>query len=111
MPFKRELSYDPVTKTRKIFHADENGENYTVETLQDTTDIVEANKAAMAQTDERARWGEMTHIASIPLAVYNQWLAEGVIDPAGNVTDDKRLLKRLQDPDWSKLRVRPGRLI
>lgn len=111
MGFSRELSYDPITRTRKIFHADETGTNYTVEKRQDVTDILERNKALMAQTDERARWGEMTQVASVPLAVYEQWIQDGVIDRDGNVHDDKAVLRVLQDPEWAKLRTRPGRLV
>lgn len=109
----RELSYDPITKTRRLFHTDNDG-NYAIETRQDVTDVLETNKALHAMTDERARWsdaGAGTLIGSIPMSVYTQLQRDGVIDAEGGVHDDARLLKWLSDPEHKYFRARPGRLV
>lgn len=109
----RELDYDPITKTRRTFHWDRDG-NYVIDTQQDVTDVLEQNKALHAMTDERARWtdrGAGTLVGSIPMSVYFDLQKRGVIDAEGNVHDDKPLLKWLQDPENKHFRTRPGRLI
>ena len=108
---KKLLDYDPELKRTRIFHADATGDEFAVESVYDVTDIVETNRAKMAQTDEHARWGEWSHVGSIPMHVYEQLRAQGVIDPDGSCHDAKPLLKYLSDRDNLDFRVRPGRLI
>lgn len=100
---KKLLDYDPVTKTRKVFHASTDGEQFHVETLQDVTDLADQNKALLAMTDERANWkGDMHRVASIPMAVYMDLQKRGIVD-------DTRAFKRwLNDPDNRVFRTRPG---
>lgn len=108
---KRLLERDPLTRTEKWFHWDATGDNYAVETKQDVSSIIEANKAEYAATDEHAPWGEMRRIGSIPMPLYYELQQKGVIDPFGEVKDEKPILKFLADRDNLDFRVRPGRLI
>lgn len=105
------LDYDPVLKRSRYFHVDATGDECGIESTYDVTDIVETNRAKHAQTDERAKWGEWAHVGSVPLHIYYQWIADGVIDKDGTAQDDTAILKALQDRDHLDFRVRPGRLI
>jgi hypothetical protein len=108
---RRLLDFDPVTKRTTYLHMASDASEYGIETVHDDSDIVEANNALYAQTDERARWGDLARVGSIPTWLYFQLQREGAIDAEGNVQDDKPLLKWLQDRDHLKFRTRPGRLI
>lgn len=106
------VSYDPIKKSRTLYYGGNGGEEFTLRTEQDVSDIIEFNKAQYNATDERARWGDAQVVARIPMEMYFQWLRDKVIDPDGYPTDDsdKQLLKMLQDPSFKDLRTRPGRL-
>jgi hypothetical protein len=66
---KRLMSQDLDTETVQIAHDDGEGGLF-LETKQNITPFLEQNKNSYARIDERARWGEFTHIASIPLYCY-----------------------------------------
>lgn len=103
MSFIETLEYDPITKIKTVFHGD--GDQYTIETLQDVTDIVEANKLLYNDVDQRARYGEhMQRVASIPVGVGMQMYLEG------KMSDTDYLLKWLDDNDQLAFRTRPGKL-
>lgn len=98
------LKDDPVTKIRKVMHADPYTGDGHVETTQDVTDIIEANKAHLATVDERhrcAKDGEM--VASIPLTVYYS-LPPHIRD------DEKEFRKWLDHPDQRAFRTHPTKL-
>lgn len=98
------LKDDPVTKVRKVMHADPyTGDGY-VETEQDVTDLIELNKAHYAMFDERARCakdGEM--VASIPITVY--WNL-----PRHIREDEKEFRKWLDAPEQRHFRTHPTKL-
>jgi len=99
---KRMLSYDPVLGIKRTFHWDDTTDEFLIQTQQDTTDIVEANKAAY--NDAPDRWGEFTRVASIPISLYFDLKKKGI-------ADDPEAMKRwLNDPDQRFFRTRPGRL-
>ncbi len=103
------LSHDPLTGTTEIFHFEEgvsksDGDTIVHQVVQDVTDIVEDNKARFADTDERARYGEMSRVASIPMAIYMDLRRRGVLD------DQEALRAWLNNPDNRVFRTRPGRL-
>jgi len=98
------LKDDPVTKTRTIMHADPYTGDGHIETRQDVTDIVEANKAHLAMFDERQRCakdGEM--VASIPLSIYYRL-------PKHIREDEREFRKWLDDPDQRAFRTHPTKL-
>jgi hypothetical protein len=108
-PVKRLFDYDPVTKTKTIFHASDDGETFHLETLQDVEDIVESNKASYAATDERARWGDIARVASIPMPLMYDLIRRQIIEPADRgYTGGKRFRKWLNDPENRHFKTRPG---
>ncbi|MFN7829823.1 MAG: hypothetical protein ACK5NX_01335 [Armatimonadota bacterium] len=102
--FNREFSFDPFTGTRTTFHYDHTNDTFTLKKEQDVTALVERNKSLLANTDERARWGDGQIAASIPMTVWAEWVATGK-------DKDQAFLKRwLNDPANAHFRTRPGRI-
>lgn len=97
----RLLSSDPVTKKAELWHAETDG-SAVIETKQDVTDIIEANKADFNQAGSLK--GDMHHVARIPLVVYEELMRKGIAgDPAA--------LKRwLDNPDNRAFRTHPAKL-
>ncbi len=104
MTEKQFFNEDKEQGIRRFFYYDEETDQATIETQQDVTAIIEENKQEYAQIDERARWGEWTRVASIPLSIYYQLKAEGKLD-------DQAYMKRwLNDPDNKYFRTRSGQV-
>lgn len=103
---QRILDNDPVTRRRLDFHWFPDG-TWGVNTVQDVTDAVEANKADHAAHPGKApqQWkGDLHRVASIPLTVWEDLKRSGI-------ADDPEALKRwLDDRDNLVFRTRPGRL-
>jgi len=99
----RIFDVDNYAGTITYAHADGEG-GLILETLQDVEPILEANKSLHADVDERARYGEWTRVASIPLVVWEEWKKEG------DVRDPEFLRKKLNDRDNLFFRTRPGRI-
>jgi hypothetical protein len=97
---KRVLTENPEFGTKTIFHSDADGVH--IQKVQDVTNIVEASKGAFNSVDERARWGEWTRVASIPLSILYDLKAKGIAD------DTKAMKKWLNDRDQRHFRTRPG---
>lgn len=100
----RLFNSDPAAGITEIFHYDEMADTCTIETRQDITDLIEGNKAEYASIDERAKWGDMHRVASIPMNLYMKMRAEGI------TRDAKAMRKFLNDPDNRFFRTRPGRI-
>jgi hypothetical protein len=101
------LETDFLTGIRTIFHPDiHHGTGNIIETVQDAEPIVEANKAAASNFDERSRFkGDGFHrVASIPLVIYHQLVKDGVTQ------DQAAFRKWLNDRDNMAFRTRPGRI-
>lgn len=99
----RLFDVDREAGTTTWFHPEEDG-GFTLETVQDVGPVLEVNKALHAAIDERARYGEWSHVASIPLVVWEQWKKEG------DVNDPAFVRKKLNDRDNLFMRTRPGRI-
>lgn len=107
--YSRVFDEDPITKSRTIFHHD--GENITLETISDYTDVVEFNKASHNSIDERARWGsDLNHCARIPLEILFDLKRQGILGEGFAVKDNKRFRAWLNDSDNKAWRTRPGRI-
>lgn len=103
--YSRLFDEDPLGGTRTIFHFDPETEAITLETQSDVTAAVEANRWLHNQYDERANWkGDIHRVASIPMALYYDLKAKGIID------DEKALSKWLNDSENRFFRTRPGRV-
>lgn len=88
-------------------HLDSNGQDLTVEHVQDVAPILEWNKAARSQ-EQRCDWGR--EIAEIPNVIYVKWLDEE--HAKGNTSlrmftpeFDAIVKKKLYDPEWAYLRT------
>lgn len=106
--------YDPLTGERTYWIHDPIEDTVTLRRVVDVAPILEQNTALHAMTDENERWGEWTRVASIPLQLLDQWIAEGIMgrnDHGGwTFKDNREALRRLDDNDFKKLRTRPGSL-
>lgn len=102
MSEKRLFSTDEDQGITRYFHYDEDTDKATIQTQQDVTAIIEENKQEYAQVDERARWGEWSRVASIPMSIYFQLKAEGKLD------DQEYMKKWLNDSDNQYFRTRSG---
>jgi len=97
----RLLEFDPVTRTRSVFHYDNQDETFVISTEQDVAEIVDDNKALANQHDGNWR-GDMHRVASIPLSVWQELQRKGI-------AKDKAALRRwLNDSDNRCFRTRPG---
>jgi hypothetical protein len=88
-------------------HLDSNGQDLTVEHIQDVNPILEANKAARTQ-EQRCDWGR--EIAEIPNVIYVRWLDEERAKGNANLRMfspefDAIVKKKLYDPEWAYLRT------
>lgn len=94
---------------KKTYYADGEG-GLVIETTQDVTPIIEANKAQYNATDERKRWGDgWEKVGSIPLSMI-QKLNEMGICKGFAIVDQKKMKAFLNDPENRHLRTRPGRV-
>ena len=104
MTDKKLFDVNPDLGITRIWHYDDEKDEATIQTQQDVTAIIEENKDEFNQVDERARWGEWSRVASIPLSLYYQMKAEGKID-------DQEYMKRwLNDSANQFFRTRPGKV-
>jgi hypothetical protein len=83
------------------------GDNFTVETTQDVTAILDRN-AELRSTPQKSDWGR--HVASIPNVIMVRWLNEEW--NKGNTTItlfgpemDALVERKLKDPEWAYLRT------
>lgn len=104
MSEKRFFSKDDEQGITRYFHFDDETGQATIQTQQDVTAIIEENKQEYAQTDERARWGEWSRVASIPMSIYFQLKAEGKLD------DQAYMKKWINDPENKYFRTRSGQI-
>lgn len=101
---KRLFDYDQTTGTTKWWHYDADRDEAKIETVFEVGDLVERNKKEYAATDERARWGEWSKVASIPMALFYRLKQQGIID------DPAAMKKWLNSPENKFFRTRPGRV-
>lgn len=91
--------YDPETDTLHVKRE------------QDDTPILDYNKAVANEKSDWRRWGkEMVHFARIPNLVIEKWLKEGLDITKKDPETRKRLLAKLNDPEYRYLRTTPGRV-
>lgn len=106
----RVLDYDPVLKRTTVFWYDEYAQTQRLVEHWDIGDIIEANKADYAATDEHAPWrGGSEHelgtfVGRIPLAI-----AFDVLKKTGWGRDRKAVSKWLTDPNNRHFLARPVR--
>ena len=100
----RVLESDAIAGIQRIHHYDPTDDKFYIETQQDVTDVVESAKRANNLIDERARWGNVAHVARIPNTIFFQLQKQGIVD------DPKAFARWLNDPDNRVFRTRPGKV-
>lgn len=101
---RRLLSKNPETGISQYYVSDPMEGKFRLETVQNVTPYIEAAKRQYNSTDERARWGDWTKVATVPLSVMAHLKKTGIAD------DAKKLKAWLNDRDNRAFRVRPGRV-
>jgi len=101
---KRTLDIDPLMASQQIFHANEQGDKFTIETKQDVSGIIKEAKAARIETDKHTRYGDMTKVASIPMTIYQDWVKKGY------TKDQKKMKQLLNSPELRYFRTREGKV-
>ena len=101
---RRLLSKNPETGIAQYYVSDPMEGKFRLETVQNVTPFIEAAKQQFNSTDERARWGEWAHVATVPLSVMMHLKKSGIAD------DPKRFKHWLNDRDNRMFRVRPGKV-
>jgi hypothetical protein len=88
-------------------HFDSNGQDLTIQHVQDVEPILEWNKEAR-RDEQHSDWGR--HVARIPNVIYVKWLDEEY--RKGNTSlrmfspeFDEIVQKKLEDPEWAYLRT------
>lgn len=99
----RVFDVDELAGRTRLFHYDHSDESFTIETKQDVTDLVEANKAISNEIGSGWK-GDLHRVASIPMNLYFELKAKGVFD------DQKSIRKWLNERDNQVFRTRPGRI-
>lgn len=93
----------------EVYHYwDEENKKGAFEIKTDTQPLLDMNQAA--KNNESGNWsGDMHHVASIDPVVWGNWSKECGGNP---LAPENRawLFKRLNDRDYSKFRVKSGRL-
>jgi len=105
---KKLLSVDADKSKQTIAHADGDG-GLILETKQDISNIIESNKRKFNDVTSLDRWGDLTHIATIPDVVVDELNKMGIMR-GYSVMDEPAFAAFLNDPNNRYLRVRPGRL-
>lgn len=91
-----------------LFQYDEPQDALTVTRVQDVEPILEENKRLQNSGDGYSPGRQMRRVASIPHAVVEQWMREGVSIFDKNAMPEIR--RRLNDPENLFLRTSPGRV-
>lgn len=86
-----------------------NGE-YLIHSTQDTTPILDRNKAMATHNDGYTPTRDMRRVATIPTILRNKWLAEEGWDAFRPDLYGDKLMRRLNDPDYAYLRTADGHL-
>ena len=98
------ISSNPVAKVTETHHYDDTTGISYLDTVQDVTEIVEANKALHNLVDERTPWGGGRRVASIPVTVWEELRKRGITN------DPKKFRMWLNDPDNRYFRTAPGKV-
>ena len=89
------------------FHRVEDGKTI-LRTSQDVEPLLDINKRALENSDPNWK-GDMHHVASVPLVVWESWWKEFGGDPMSK-ENQPRLFAKLNNKDWCKLRTKQGRI-
>ena len=100
-----------LTTEQGIRHEWEDHEDgtYTVHSSQDVETLLDLNKAMANHNDGYSPSKDIRRAARVPLIIWLKWLNEEGWD-AWAPENEKKLFRKLNDPDWKWLRTAPGYL-
>ena len=101
---KRLLDVDHFLGLKEYFYYDDDTGECRIEQVQNTDFIVEQNKQRLAQSSAKDKWGEMTLVATIPMSLWADLNAKGI------VKDTKEFKKWLNVPENRFFRTREGKV-
>ena len=106
---KRLFDWDPETRTKQVFHHDEDSDHFWIETIQDEEPLLEANRQAFNSFNRADdRFGEeicgRTRVASISNTKIRDLKTRGIWQ------DKAKLAAWLDTPEAAPYRTRPGRV-
>ena len=104
----RLLDHDKDSGISEFYHFDDSDGSFTIETVQDVTDIIELNKAR--SNAATGRYGDLTLVASYPLTILMELVKQNILDTNFNVTDQKKYKRWLNDPSNSVWRTKRGKV-
>jgi hypothetical protein len=86
------------------------GDDLNIERIQDVEPILQVNKR-LANESQNSK-SNFRRVANIPNMIIEQWMKEGInIFDMGHDPDvRKKVMQRLNSPDWKKLRTHNSRL-
>ena len=99
----RVFDTDPALNLTRYWHWDEDKEQAVIETRQEVTDLLDANKAEANEASTGWK-GDMHKVASIPLNVYYDLKQKGIID------DPKAFKRWLNSPENRFFRTKLGKV-
>lgn len=97
---KFHLETDSLTGETQYFVWDEDNDTFHIEYEFECSDLLEFNKHL--RNNAGTKWGEMAHVASIPLNLYYDLKQKGIID------DQAKFKAWLNDPEQRYFRTRNG---
>ena len=107
---KRLLDHDPYTGITQWFHWDDVNQTTYIESVQDTTSILDLNNK-LYNNDDYKRHGYKegwVHVGQIPMVLIEEFKNKGIdLMAQENWTLVKKLMN---DSDYSKLRTSSGRV-
>ena len=107
-PNTRLFDHDETTGITELYHFDPDTGGFAIESVQDIQSTLDLNKAIA--NDNTGKWGELAHVAHIPLVILMDLAAKGIMTAAGRVLDDKKFRAWLNDPENRSFRVKHGRV-
>ena len=102
------FNVDPYTGRHTVAHEDGEG-GIILETKQDVSQIVEGNKKMFNEVTSLDRWGDITHVARLPLTVIDDLNKKGIMR-GFHVLNEKEFKAFLNHPDNRFFRTRPGKV-
>lgn len=103
---KRLVDYDPLNRISTHFEYDELTDTTTLTRSQDSSPILEWNKA-LQNNEDYSKQGikdSMWHYAQIPTMLIEKWLLEEGLD-VFNKNHAQRLFRKLNDPEFRHLKT------
>lgn len=107
MSNRKLVDYDPYSGITETYHRNAD-KSFTIHQTQDCQKAIDTIKEVRNSAQAGFK-GEMHHMASIPLLLWEKWTIEFGSDP-GHPSNAKKLKAKLNSNEWQALRVKEGRM-